>query len=99
MTVVSELKLSANQIASIIAQAQFTDADLATIQAAIKHRASKNKIARIVDVKLGDKVSWVNPNNDKEYTNEVLHVTAQSVIVRLFGRDRKISREKITVVG
>lgn len=99
MAVVSELKLSANQIASIIAQAQFTDADLATIQAAIKHRASKNKTARIVDVKIGDKITWINPNNDAEYTNEVLHVTAQNVTVRLFGRYRKISREKITVVG
>ena len=98
MTVVSNLKLSANQIASIIVQSNFSDEELMTIKQAMKSQANKNKKSRIVAVTVGDSVRWTNGRSGKKYVSKVLHVTENNVWVRLFGRDRKVSRQEIVVV-
>jgi len=98
MSVVSNQKLSANQIASIVVQSNFSDEEMAVINAALKSQANKNKKSRIVAVTVGDTVRWTNGRNDKEYDSKVLRVTECNVWVRLFGRDRQVSRQEIVVV-
>ena len=43
MAVVSDLKLSANEVASIIVRSSFTDDQLVAILMAVKYRQDKNK--------------------------------------------------------
>ena len=43
MAVVSDLKLSANEVASIIVRSGFTDDQLVAILMAVKYRQDKNK--------------------------------------------------------
>lgn len=93
MTVVSELKLSANEIASIIVRSNFSDADLVAIQTAVKYRQSKNTMAP-TELSIGQTIHYKGPMGGVRKA-KVLHVTPQYCVVKYQSREIYIKRDKI----
>ena len=93
MTTISKLKLSANEIASIIVQSEFSDAELETIKRAMKYRESKN-LASSNNVTIGQIVYYNGPMGGKRKC-KVLRVTPQYCVVNYQNREVYIKHDKI----
>lgn len=93
MTTTSKLKLSANEIASIIVQSEFSDAELETIKTAIKYRESKN-LATSNNVTVGQTVYYTGPMGGKRKC-KVLRFTPQYCVVNYQNREVYIKHDKI----
>ena len=93
MTTISKLKLSANEIASIIVQSEFSVAELETIKSAMKYRESKNA-APSNNLTIGQTVYYTGPMGGKRKC-KVLRLTPQFCVVNYQNREVWVERNKI----
>jgi hypothetical protein len=96
MSTVCNLKLTSNQIASIIAQSNFSNEELKAIQQTVKDRAEKNNLVTLVDINVGDKIQYSGPLGGIR-KSKVLGVSPKFVTVTYNGVLISVNRSKIII--